>query len=68
MITDTELKLNGYKILTENLGEVLTERFIALLQREKFDYTKWQKDLWKNIPVKELSKKAMDYKNNNDIH
>jgi hypothetical protein len=59
MISDTELKINGYKILTENLGEAMAERFIALLQRDKFDYTKWHKDLWKDKSVKELSKMAM---------
>ena len=58
MISDTELKINGYKILTEKLGEAMAERFIALLQRDKFDYTKWQKDLWKDKSVKELSKMA----------
>jgi len=29
----------------EKLGEAMAERFIALLQRDKFDYTKWRKDL-----------------------
>lgn len=59
MTTDTELKINGYKILSEKLGEVEAERFISILQREKFDYTKWQRNLWKNISIKELSKSAM---------
>ena len=62
MITDTELKINGYKILTEKLGEVMAERFIALLQREKFDYTKWQRDLWKEKSIDELSDMAMEYR------
>ncbi len=62
MITDTELKLNGYKILNEKLGEVLTERFISILQREKFDYTKWQKKLWNDKTVQEISKEAMKNK------
>lgn len=59
MISDTELKISGFKILTENLGEVLAERFIALVQREKFDYTKWQKELWKDKTVEEISEMAM---------
>ncbi len=63
MISDTELKISGYKILTEKLGEAMAERFIALLQRDKFDYTKWQKDLWKDKSVKELSKMAMKLRN-----
>jgi hypothetical protein len=63
MISDTELKINGYKILTEKMGEAMAERFIALLQRDKYDYTKWQKDLWKDKSVKELSKMAMKARN-----
>ena len=62
MITDTELKINGYQILSDKLGEVEAERFIALLQREKFDYTKWQKNLWKNMSVRQLSQMAMKKK------
>jgi len=40
LITDTEIKLKGLQVLTELLGEVEAERFIALIQREPFDYTK----------------------------
>ena len=28
--------------------------------REPFDYTKWQRDLWPDESVEELSKKAME--------
>jgi len=62
MITDTELKIKGIKILLKELGKVETERFIALLKREPFDYTKWQRDLWKDKSVEELSKEAMEYR------
>ena len=65
MISDTELKINGLKILMENLGEVLAERFIALIQREKFDYTKWQKELWKDKTVEEISNMAMKKRSRN---
>ena len=41
MITDTEVKIKGVRALTESLGKVEAERFIALIQREPFDYTKW---------------------------
>ena len=59
MITDAELKINGYKILSDTLGEVDAERFISILQRDKFDYTKWQKNLWTEKSVEEISKAAM---------
>ena len=48
MVTDTELKIKGFNILTDALGEVEAERFITLILREPFDYTKWQKHLWEN--------------------
>lgn len=35
------------------------ERFIALLLREPFDYTQWQRSLWADRGVHELSQAAM---------
>jgi hypothetical protein len=45
------------------LGEVQTERFISLVMREPFDYTIWQRKLWIDKSVKEISHKAMLYRN-----
>ena len=46
MTTDTEIRVLGLKALTDALGEVEAERFIALVLREPFDYTAWQRRLW----------------------
>ena len=62
-MTDTVLKNEGIKILTKNLGKVEMERFISLIIREPFDYTEWQKDLFDEMSVEELSKKAMEFVN-----
>ena len=62
MITDTEIKRQGIKALSDNLGLVETEKFIALLLREPFDYTKWQKNLFPDISPETLSKEAMKYR------
>jgi hypothetical protein len=59
MITDTEVKMKGIKALTESLGSVGAERFIALIQREPFDYTKWQRTLWEGQSVEEISRNSM---------
>jgi hypothetical protein len=59
MITDTEVKIKGVKALTKSLGNVGAERFIALIQREPFDYTKWQRTLWEGQSVEEISRNAM---------
>jgi hypothetical protein len=62
---DSEIKQNGIKTLIENLGLVEAERFIALIRREPFDYTKWRKNLWKGKFVREISKEAMRLRDEN---
>ena len=62
MITDTELKIKGLTVLTECLGPVEAEKFISLLLREPFDYTKWQRRLWQREKVERLSRNAMKYR------
>ena len=59
MMTDTEIKLKGLQILAQHLGDIEAERFIALIQREPFDYTKWRQDLDDDLSIKEIGKKAM---------
>ena len=58
MITDEELKVQGVHILIAALGEVQAERFVSLLTRATFDYTKWQANLWPDVGVDELSREA----------
>ena len=41
-ITDNEIKLQGLDALISSLGEVHAERFISLILRQPFNYTKWQ--------------------------
>lgn len=64
MITDTEIKSKGVQILAKHLGDVEMERFIALIQREPFDYTKWHQNIDDNISLEELSRRAMSMRNN----
>ena len=61
--TDSVLKWQGMNILIQYLGEVDAERFIYLMKREPFDYTKWRQDNLTDESVRELSQKAMDYVN-----
>ena len=65
MKNDTVLKNEGMKILAERLGLVKAERFIALMIREPFDYTEWQRDLYKEVPLDDFLKNAMDFRLNN---
>lgn len=57
---DTEIKLRGFELLSQNLGLVDAERFICLIQRERFDYTKWRQALFDGIDGEEISRRAMD--------
>ncbi|CAM3972359.1 hypothetical protein PSAR109036_02055 [Psychrobacter arenosus] len=61
MITDQEIRLNGMRTLIQALGEVQAERFIALIQRDNFDYTQWQQDLFNEMSVEELSLQAQNH-------
>jgi len=65
MISDTEIKIRGLEVLSKYLGELETERFIVLLQKESFDYTKWrEKNLKEEETIEEISHKAMSYRKN----
>ncbi len=60
MMTDTELKIKAYEILSSQLGLVEMEKFISLVQLDKFDYTRWRNDLFSNKSGEEISKMAME--------
>ena len=65
MKTNTLIRQEGLEILSRHLGIVEAERFIMLIQREPFDYTKWQENLFDDMSVEELSQKAAEYRKNN---
>ena len=59
MISDTEIKLKTVQVLAKHLGDVEAERFIALIQREPFDYSDWRQGLDEDLSIEEISQKAM---------
>ncbi|MDR1625884.1 MAG: hypothetical protein LBT33_05025 [Spirochaetia bacterium] len=64
MYAEMALRSEGMQILINKLGRVEAERFISLIIREPFDYTEWQRNLFNDMSVKELSNLAMkEYKN-----
>ncbi len=62
MKVDAEIKVLGFEILTQHLGLVEAERFIALIQREKFDYTQWRQNLFAGLSGEEISRQAMEFR------
>ena len=61
----TDAILNaGMDALIQRLGTVGAERFITLIIREPFDYTKWRREhLFEGMTVEEISEDAMKYFN-----
>jgi hypothetical protein len=64
MYAEMTLRNEGMKILINKLGRVEAERFISLIIREPFDYTEWQRNLFNEVSVQELSNLAMKEYNN----
>lgn len=61
MMTDTEIKIKGMKALSNGLGLVEAERFVSLIQRDRFDYTKWRQDLFAGLTGDQISQMAAEY-------
>ena len=61
MMNNTLIMDTGMKCLIETLGDVGAERFISLVIKEPFDYTKWQRGLFKDMSVEQIGKMAADY-------
>lgn len=63
MMTDTEIRVKGIQALSTSLGSVEAERFIALILREPFDYTRWQHTLFEDQSVEAISDAAVRLRN-----
>ena len=61
-MNETVLQQSAMRYLIEKFGHVDAERFISLMIKEPFDYTEWQKHLYEDMTVEELSRKAMEYR------
>jgi len=67
MMTDTEIRVKGWEVLSHGLGEVEAEKFVFLLMKESFDYTEWQKTLFEDRPVREISSFAMKLRREGEL-
>ena len=62
MMTSTaEIMNRGMKCLTEQIGIVEAEQFISAIIREKFDYTKWQREYFDTKTPEEISAEASSF-------
>ena len=51
----------GFACLVENLGVVNAEHFIALIKRDNFDYTVWQREYFDKMQSGEFAANAAAY-------
>jgi len=66
VMTDTVLSQSAVKHLVDKFGIVDTERFISLINKERFDYTEWQRGLFDGMSGKEILRAASEWKKNKD--
>jgi hypothetical protein len=59
--SETVLRLEAMNVLVEKLGLVDAERFIDFVKRDKFDYTEWQRNLWKGKTIDEINEMAIKF-------
>jgi hypothetical protein len=64
MKTDTDILFEGIRLLMQVLGTVEAERFITLINRERFDYTEWRKSQWQDETVASLATRARALREN----
>lgn len=53
-----EIMSRGMNCLTKYLGVVEAERFVSAVIREKFDYTRWQREYFDAMSPAEISQQA----------
>ena len=53
-----ELLSRGMECLVKALGVVEAEYFIAAVQRERFDYTKWQREYFDDMELRSFVENA----------
>ena len=66
-LNTADIMEKGMTCLLENLGTVETERFISVIIRERFDYTKWRKEYFGDASVEELNSAADAYAQSDPI-
>ena len=63
-MTESLIMEKGMRTLIDVLGIVNAERFITILIREPFDYTKWQREYFDNMTVDEINEAAVSHSQN----
>jgi hypothetical protein len=67
MISENVLRKEGYKALSAQLGILEAERFIAMIKRESFDYTKWREGLFSGVSAEDFLRSAANFRKESQI-
>jgi len=57
----------GMKLLRENLGLIESEIFIYNVKQERFDYTEWSQNLYKDMSLEELLSEVSDFERKHPV-
>ena len=61
MLETANIMTEGMACLTEHLGTLKAEMFVAAIIQEKFDYTEWQRTYFDAKTPEEISQEAVAY-------
>jgi len=61
MKSEAVLRAEVMELLRKHIGLLDTGRFIDIIKRDEFDYTEWQRDLWKDKTIEEIHNEAKQY-------
>ena len=56
-----EILDRGMQCLITNMGNIDAEKFLSAVMREKFDYTKWQREYFDSMGPGEFHDNALEY-------
>ncbi|MBK8399439.1 MAG: hypothetical protein IPL26_29885 [Leptospiraceae bacterium] len=61
MRTDTEIRSLGFQVLFKYMDIIEAEKFISIINREKFDYTEWRQNLFEDMTIEDIIKDAKKF-------
>ena len=61
MRTDAEIRSLGFQVLFKYMDIVEAEKFISIINRDKFDYTEWRQTLFEDMTIDEIIQDAKKF-------
>ncbi len=61
MKSDNQIRQEGFKAFFDNMDIVDAERFIAIINSERFNYTQWRDGFFTDLSVEEIFEKGRKF-------